>query len=186
MQKHNMSARDRIRLAADELLSQVSDAEKITVRQIADRANVGVGLVNYHFGSKDGLLASLVAEKMANMVRGMQTAADAELLPKQRLQLMLTRLFDYSVEYLPLVRFMVRQNIEDGEMGSALTLVPFLKDIFGSDADEMRLRVIALQILYPIQITGLVPEKFKLFSGIDIMNTEERSEFVSQLINNIM
>ncbi|MGO1033510.1 TetR/AcrR family transcriptional regulator, partial [Clostridioides difficile] len=40
------------------LLNEVDDIEEITVRKIAERANVGVGLINYHFKTKDNLLST--------------------------------------------------------------------------------------------------------------------------------
>lgn len=43
------------------------DLREITVREICKRANVGLGLVNYHFGNKDQLI-SLCVERIVNGV----------------------------------------------------------------------------------------------------------------------
>lgn len=48
-------ARERIRTAAIELVAE-RGVIGATVRAIATRAEVPIGLINYHFGSKDGLL----------------------------------------------------------------------------------------------------------------------------------
>jgi AcrR family transcriptional regulator len=186
MQQKDMSAQERIRAAAKELLAETKDADGITVRQIAKRADVGIGLINYHFGSKDSLLADLVAEEMSSMIYAFEAAQESVVSPKERLKIVLTELYDFGAEHLPLVRFMIKQNIDNGDMGSALMLVPLLREVFGPDADEMRLRVLALQILYPLQLTGIAPQSFKLYSGINIMNAQERAGFVGQLINNLL
>ena len=185
MQENANSPRERIRSAAKELLLEKNDIESITVRQIANRANVGVGLVNYHFSSKDALLAEVVSERMNEIIRYDLDNADG-LSPKEKLQTILIQLFDMGAEYLPLLQFLIRKEIEDGNMDTALELVPFLRSAFGSDTDEMKLRVLALQILFPLQMTCISPEKFKLYSGIDVLNGEERKKYVIQLIDNIL
>ena len=68
MTKKEQDARERIISSAIEILYEVSDIEKITVRQIAERANVGIGTINYHFNSKDNLLSFAIGEVMANRV----------------------------------------------------------------------------------------------------------------------
>ena len=185
MSKNSDSPRDRIRNAAKELLLENNDIESITVRQIANRANVGVGLVNYHYSSKDALLAEVVSEKMNEMIRYDIDNTNG-LSPKEKLQTILIQLFDLGAEYLPLLQFLIRKGIEDGNMDTALELIPFLRAAFDSDTDEMKLRVLALQILYPLQMTCISPEKFKQYSGIDVSKAEERKKYVTQLIDNII
>lgn len=52
--------------AAIELMEEKSEhLDEITVREICKRADVGLGLLNYHFGSKDKLIA-LCVERMVN------------------------------------------------------------------------------------------------------------------------
>lgn len=185
MAKEYVSPRIRIRDAARELLLETNDIESITVRQIAERAKVGVGLVNYHYSSKDALLAGLVSEMMNEMLK-QDIKVSEGTSPRERLENMLVRLFDFGAEYVSLLRFMIRQSIEEGDMNTALTLVPYLKDILGQDTDEMKIRILALQILYPLQMTCISPEEFKLYSGIDIMNADERKQYVISLINNLL
>ncbi len=49
MKSNDKDARERIIEVTLNLLNEVDDIEEITVRKIAERANVGVGLINYHF-----------------------------------------------------------------------------------------------------------------------------------------
>lgn len=185
MAKEHVSPRIRIRDAAKELLLEANDIDSITVRQIAEKAKVGVGLVNYHYTSKDALLAGLVSEMMNEMLKE-DVEASGSLAPRERLENMLIRLFNLGAEYVSLLRFMIRQSMEEGDMNTALILVPYLKDILGKDADEMKIRILALQILYPLQMTCINPEKFRLYSGINVMNADERKQYVISLIDNIL
>ena len=58
-----LNAKERILQAAIELLAEF---ETITVRQIAERAEVGIGSINYHFQSKDNLLNEAVGRMMGD------------------------------------------------------------------------------------------------------------------------
>ena len=61
-----MDSKEALIQAATELLQEKGDhPERITVREICKRAGVGLGLVNYHFGSKEKLLEVCV-ERMIN------------------------------------------------------------------------------------------------------------------------
>jgi AcrR family transcriptional regulator len=64
---NDQDARNRIIKAAIEILDEVTDVDKITVRQVAERANVGTGLINYHFKTKNNLLSLAVGDVMAQM-----------------------------------------------------------------------------------------------------------------------
>ena len=52
--------RERILEATIALLRNSHDIASLTVRAIAEKAAVGVGLVNYHFGDKNGLVREAV------------------------------------------------------------------------------------------------------------------------------
>lgn len=176
----------RIRAATAELLEEQGSAEGITVRQIAQRAGVGTGLINYHFGSKNQLVGEVIGEKMQKLAEEYLYRQNDGLPPKERLTATLKALFSFGAEYKPLMQTLIRQGFENGNTVALLIITPLLKEVLGTEADEMRLRVLATQILYPIQVVCLAPEKFKVFSGIDIEKPAERDAFVEQLINNLV
>lgn len=75
---------------AIEILNEVSDIEKITVRQIAERAKVGIGTINYRFNSKDNLLSFAVGEVMANKInKFLKPQQNSHLDPVENLKTML-------------------------------------------------------------------------------------------------
>lgn len=186
MKQSNQSVRGRILQATFEILQETKNTDQISVRQIAKRANVGVGSVNYHFKSKDALICEVIAKKMSGIVSEVLNNIIAERSPRERLQEMVNKLYDFGTEHMSLVQFMIRQNLDTGDLSTALTLMPILKEIFGSDANEMHMRIMALQILLPIQVTSLAPEQFFLYSGIHIEDAEQREKFVEQLIDNLL
>ena len=147
---------------------------------------MGVGLVNYHFGSKNSLLEQVINERISQMAQELLEKQSKELDAKERLSRMMKTLFTFGAEYKSLMQVLIRQGFENGDSGAAMAIVPLLKEIFGEGADEMRLRVMALQILHPIQVTCLAPEQFYLYSGINVEDPASRDKFVDSLIGNLI
>lgn len=169
------------------LLEEQNDIESITVRLIAERAGVGTGLINYHFKSKDNLLSIAIGDVMAEAIRSFTSAGmNAELDPVAKLKRLLKELFLIICRNKKLMRFILSQEIMEGNLKTALYLIPLLKEIFGTQKNDMELRIIALQIIHPIQVTGLNIEAFYMFSGIDLNDEEQRNTFIDTLINNLV
>lgn len=57
-----------------ELIEQYNGGTKnITARMIAEKANIGLGLINYHFGSKEKLITECVQRIIGQVVVGFHT-----------------------------------------------------------------------------------------------------------------
>ena len=187
MIKGEQDARQSIIDTAKAILGDVDDVEKITVRQIAERAGVGIGLINYHFKSKNNLLSIAIGDVMASTIWNFtKTDLFADLEPIAKLKALLRELCTLLGSHEKLMRFVLSREILEGNMQTPLTLIPLLKEVFGNKKDDMQLRIIALQILYPIQVTGLNAEAFNMYSGVDIYNIEQRNGFVDMLIDNLI
>ena len=61
-----------------------------------------------------------------------------------------------------------------------------LKQIFGESKTELELKIIAMQIIIPLQSTGLNLEGTKNYCGLDLYNIEDRVKFIDILTENIM
>jgi TetR/AcrR family transcriptional regulator len=68
-------AREALLAAAHELMAE-KGYPRVTVREVAERAGVQAGLVNYHFGGKTGLLRSAVASISEEMLERVRQAVD--------------------------------------------------------------------------------------------------------------
>lgn len=180
-------ARQSIIDAAKTILDEENDIDKITVRQIAERAGVGTGLINYHFKSKDNLLSIAIGDVMSKKVSEFQQGdLHNDLDPVGKLKALLKELYFAAGDNEKLIRFLLTREIIDGNMQTPLYLIPLLRDIFGTGKNDMQLRIIALQILSPIQVTALNCSAFLMYSGINLNDTEQRSRFVDALIDNLL
>jgi len=184
---NEQDARQSIIDTTKSILEEVDDVEKITVRQIAERAGVGIGLINYHFKSKDNLLSIAIGDVMSKTIWSFTKTDDySNLEPTAKLKMMMKELYALAGSNEKLIRFILSREVLEGNMQTPLHLIPLLKEIFGNKKDDMQLRIIALQILHPIQVTGLNIDAFHMYSGIDLYNTEQRTRFIDMLIDNLI
>ena len=188
MSSNDKDMRSHIIETAVEIIKETPDIDRVTVRQIAQRAGVGVGLINYYFESKDQLLSNAIGEVMSKIASDLTSGIGIgeETGPIAKLKITIKRLYTFSAEYDRLIRFSLLKCIQDGDMGAELSIVPLLREIFNHEEDEMRLRIIALQIIQPIQAVSLTPSAFRMYSGIDLYNEVERNRFVDMLVDNLI
>lgn len=183
---NDQEARERIIRVVKEMMEEDLDLEKLTVRQIAERAEVGIGLINYYFKSKDKLISLAVGDVMAIMVSDyISGEANSDPDPINRLKTMLKALYGFGEKYSKYVNYLIAHTLLEGDLGAAMMLIPKLKDVF-PHKDEFELRILALQILLPIQITGLNPGAFHLYSGIDLRDAGQRNTYIDRLIDNLL
>lgn len=180
--------RDKIIQSVRELIKEGTDIGKITVRAIAKKADVGVGLINYHFGSKDNLMEAVLADLMSETAKEyMANEFTEDFMPKKdKLKILIKNLYMFSSQYESIMKFLINQCLQRGDMGAELTLLPLLKQVVGDEKSEIELRIMAMQILKPIQVSALAPDSFKVYSGFDLYNENQRSKFVDILVDNLI
>lgn len=186
MSTNEQDARQSIIDIVRTMIDETDDIEKITTRQIAKRAGVGIGLINYHFKSKDNLLSIAIGDVMTKIICNFtKDKTHPGLHPREKLKMMLKELSSLAGSDQKLIQFILTRELLGGNMQTALHLVPLLKEIFGSAKDDTQIRVIALQILHPIQVTVLNHDSFHMYSGIDLTEADQRNHFIDVLIDNI-
>lgn len=187
MNSNDDNAKDKIIKITMDMLNEVDEPDKITVRQIAQRANVGIGLINYHFQSKENLLFKAVSDTMSTLAKELQKSKDGKPEnPVEKLKLMLKELVDFAIRYNKLSLILVSHTIQQGNMEVPLYLVPILKDIYGSTKDEIEIRIIALEIVSTLQVAYMNSQKFQLYIGMDINNKLQRDKLIDTVINSII
>lgn len=179
--------RERIIGATIELLNELPDVENITVRLVAQRAGVGVGLINYHFHTRDNLISLAIGRIMAEMATAMGSAgANSDDSGVDRIRTMLKSLYTYAEQHEKFIQFLLTHGIVNGDLDAALYLVPMLKEVFPKEKDEIQLRIMALQILLPIQVASINPSAFHHFTGIDLHNVKQRETYIDTLVDNVV
>lgn len=176
-------AKERILKAAKELMDETNDLETVTMRQIAQRAGVGVGLINYHFQSRENLLYAAIGEVMISIMDAFRRTPDEGATPEQKLKDMMTALCDAGAHHEKEMRLGSQYQLLSGDFSAAHYLMPALREACGHKHDENTLRLIALQLFTLTNLMLLRSDAFFRFSGADIMDKPQRDRLISQLID---
>ncbi len=180
-------AKERILQVTIDILNEVDDPTRITVRQIAERADVGVGSINYHFQSKDNLFNEAIGRiMMLGAVRWFEPVTDTNIDPVTRLKMMFKETSQIAMKYTKLSQIMLSYTLQQGEFTAASMTLPLIREIFGSQKSDLELRLLTLQMLVPMQTLFVRAEQFQRYAGVDLFNDAQRNQVIDILIDNIV
>lgn len=177
------NAKERLLKAAMELMNETEDMESITVRKIAQRAGVGLGLVNYHFQSREKLLYEAVGTVMVQVLEAFRQKADPEMPPEERLKAMLFAVCELGFKYEKEVKIGAQYQLYSGDFMACNYFLPQLREIFKGRRDETALRIIAFQIFSITNLILLREDAFFSFTGVDLHNDQQRKAMINTLVD---
>lgn len=164
----------------------------ITVREICKKANVGLGLVNYHFGNKEKLI-ELCVERIVNGIvdhfRSIEEKTKG-LTPFEKLEYLgnmtLTFLFEhYAVSKTSILTDMNMPKEDDNTHRTYLAYLP-LVSACRPDWDKERLERKTLYLIAVMQQSFLRHKVIMQLYGIDLTNEEERRAFHTKILHDIL
>ena len=172
--------------AAVSLLDEAGNIELVTVRRIAELAGVGVGLINYHYKTREELLHLAINEKVMLLAIKTESLENFDENPKAYLLSSIKKMTDLVMEDYKLHSFAVEYELHNGNFKTCMYLVPVLKEIFKGEKDDLEIRLIAFQLISSLQV-GLLREKdFQYFSGYNIHNKESRDLLIDKMVGNLV
>ena len=176
--------KEKILRAVQEMLQEGLSAEDITIRQIAKRAEIGIGTINYHYQSKDKLLSDAVGELMNTLASGLGQEQSTD--PHQKLRQFLMTIAEMSLQYYEISRIHVTYDLEQGDFSICYYIMPLLAEIFKGSKNEKEIKLAAIEVITSMQSIFLKKEAFFKFTGIDLQNPEQRAEAMDIVLNNII
>ena len=187
MKNENIESKERILDTMVKLLMEKKDVNKITTRQIAELANVNSALINYYYQSKENLVFTAVEYCMENIAKKI-FAEDLknENLPITRLKNMIRGFSNFSFNNYYLSEIAISKEVKSGSIGTSTVIVPLLSEVFGDKKTETELKMIALQIIIPMQVMFLNADEYKRHLKKDVFNEQVRNELLDQMIDNIL
>lgn len=184
MDPQERSTREKLIQATQQLLQEESDPESITARQITSRAGVGLGAINYHFSSKDHLLNEAVLELINQTAAPWLTAAaHQELSPRRQLRQLLLETARVASRFPKISRLPIAHTLREGSFSVPEMVVPLLREIFPGDTRDLELKLIALQLITPMQFGFLHAEAFQRYAGVDVRDPTQQEQLIEGMIN---
>lgn len=155
------------------MLENGFDADVITIRKIAQKANVSVGLINYHYGSKDELLL-MATNQVIDRVAASENVLlmDMNLPPKERLRKFLLGIADIVIRHEAFSKIMLRQEILSNSFTTPNHILNILKEIQPM-ATESSLKWLSIVVVAPLQYIFLKESGFRAYMETETLVTPE-------------
>lgn len=179
----NAGVKNRIIEATTELIEAHNGSMKdITARMIAAKADVGLGLINYHFGSKDKLITECVQRIIGKVVAEFQMTGEYET-DKERLTGCAANVFHFLFEHSAISRVSILGDLQDytENCNSVLTqrgFSLFLKKEMSNEDKSMLVFILTAAM----QTAFLGSETIKQLLGYDFTKSEDREAYIGKLV----
>lgn len=159
--------------ATVKMLLQGIDPELITVRKIATKANIAVGLINYHFGSKDNLILAaieLVIESVSG--EGVLILVDDQLAPSLRLRQFLFKMSEIVLQYNAYSKMLLKHELLGDSFATPSYILEILKEIDPKLSDN-ELRMLSIQVVAPMQYIFMKENGFLAYQALNAFDYRE-------------
>jgi len=161
------------------ILESGGEADHVTIRQIAARAGISVGLVNHYYASKELLMETCVQRMIGGVIGTFQPDLPAEVDKAERLGRVAGQVADFLAEHPQISRISIlgdlqRPHAADNTMASVRG---FSYTIAGGVPDaEAKLRAFCLTAI--LQVAFLRKETMLEMVGLDFDDKQQRDAFL--------
>lgn len=164
------------------------DTQKITSRLIAERAGIGLGSINYFFGSKDCLITECIQRDINKMLAGfapdvMDPAKDDGLSDQERLISWARQTFDFLFENQAVASISILSDLQNylADSNSVYTQKGFTYAIRSRRQEETP-KLPAFILVSAMQAAFLARNNAKEILGYDLSSKSERDLFISDTV----
>lgn len=183
MDKHG-NVKNHIIEITTELIEQYNgNVKDITSRMIAAKADIGLGLINYHFGSKEKLITECVQHIIGQVVAGFHVEQGFKT-DKERLAAWATYVFNFLFENSAISRVSILGDLQNytENCNSVLTQRGFLLSLKNGISNEDKSMFVFI-LTAAMQTAFLGSETVKQLLGYDFTKTDDRAAYVGKLVD---
>lgn len=189
----NEKSKNHIIEVTTELLKEYNgDTKRITSRLIAERAGIGLGSINYFFGSKEKLITECIQRTINKMLVGFTpeitdfTKADG-LSDKARLISWASQTFDFIFENQAIAGRSILSDMQNysADSNSVYTQRGFAFAIRSKQKEETK-RLLVFLLVSAMQVAFLAKDITKEILGYDLYSKPERDLFISDTVTMLL
>ena len=160
------------------------NAADLTTRAIAQEAHVGVGLINYHFQSKENLITQSVQLMIAEVVSGFAPAEKRYANDQERLTDWAALVFDFLFENPSLSRISILADLSQytAENNTVRSQIGF-SHALGSDLPTKDKALLTFLLTSAMQVAFLGDHDNATRLGFDFATTQGRRDYISRLVS---
>ncbi len=156
--------------------------EDITIRGIAQRAGVGVGLINHYFHSKDRLIEVCVQTIIGGVIRSFRPEILGSKSPVEITTTVAKQVMDFLMDNREISRVSILGDMKQPAAGdnTMKTVAGFAARLSGGQMSQEH-RLHAFMITAVLQCVFLRRETLKEL-GVDFYNKQQRDSFIDDLV----
>lgn len=185
MKKSERTKEDMIR-AVIGLIEEGGNTD-FSIGMIANRADVAVGLINYHYESKQALIIEAIRHYVNEKIAQDSVFMIGEhLSPREQLATSLKSYADFLVNHSSVSRLHIKYSFE-GDIGketlsqAMLYYLPLINDSNHKINVEQSMTILRM-IVSTIQLSFLESDIMKQTSGLNFYCKEERDQLIDNMI----
>jgi TetR/AcrR family transcriptional regulator, regulator of cefoperazone and chloramphenicol sensitivity len=186
MENEGIEAKERILNTVIKMLTEGMDVNKITIRTIAEHANVNSALINYYFQTKENLLIKAVEAcmlKMSDMIYEKDTQNEP---PADRVKRILKNISTFSLSNYALAEIAISVELKHGCFYTTQMIMYMLMRIYQKTKTDVEIKLMALQLIAPLQVILLNAKEYQRYLQEDIYDEKKRNELIDIMIDNIL
>lgn len=183
---NDFSKKDLILQTTLELIKN-EGIEQVTVRKIANRANVNAALINYHFGSKDKLLNDAIRMLVNSFRESFDVLEELDIEPRERLKrffaayVRLIKKYPFIIErFMKQDPFIFESQKEYFHFIRAIGLKRLqatIRELTGEE-DPRRLTIMLSHLLGAVILPILIEPLYEDVTGYPMPELEERIDLL--------
>ena len=192
MSEKSVSTKEKILNATLELLNEYNNTNDISLRTIAKRAGITVGLINYHFQTKENLINLAVQTEYSKMI-GMWDNLYSTLKgsPIEKLRFLVRGIGEFMstkplFTRISFIQDLFKPSEDDNSQQTFEKYIIILREIYGKRKKEQEVMIITHTLLSALIVAFLRVDMLKKSIGYDFFIESQRNEFMDILINNII
>ncbi len=150
---------------------------------IAEKADIGLGLINYHFGSKETLINECVQRIIGKVVTEFQMTGNYET-DKERLTVCATYVFNFLFNHSAICRISILDDLQNytENCNSVLTQQGFSLSLENNTSNKNK-SIIVFILTAAMQVAFLGSKTVKQILGYDFMETEDRAAYIKKIVD---
>lgn len=162
------------------------DTNKITVRKIAERSKVGIGLINHYFESKDKLIEACVQSIIHGVIYSFKPS-NGNLVPgKDHLKMVAKQVMDFLMDNQQISKISILgDKLNPKEMDNSMNTVRgFCKSITNNEPTNSELMK-CYCLTSVLQDSFLRKDVLKSSIGVDFYEKSDRDVYIDCMIDTI-
>ena len=170
------------------------DVSKVTIREIATRSGVAVGLINYLFENKDNLITICVQKIILNVVTtftpnlNIDSSLDNNSKAKYKLSATAKQVFEFLFNNKSIARISILNDYKDysDNSNSSMTIKGFIRLLGDLEVEDIEKERIAFYLTSTMQVAFIRSLSNSNYLGYDFTNKVSRDRFIDDLIDKLL